>query len=468
MKMRSGIWGSRTVASIVVVLFCAHFFASCSLSAQAVQLNPANKPDVLPDIVPNKLSNEVKDKHIPARILSDRLPEKPTIAPSFTIPVGTLGFTAPGPRYLGLRNSLASLDFLGDDHLLFTFRVPGLIRRDGGPKEGENEREIQAVVLEVKTGRVEAEALWTVHDLVRYLWMLKDGHFLLRDRDGLEQGDSSLVLKPLLQFPGQVQWLEFDPEQLYMVTNSIEPSKEEIKPGQVDSPPTAAATIEVDGQNTSAPADKVVRILERSTGKVMLVSRVRSTVHLPINADGYLERLRGNGQTWLLNLTYFTGGSRVLGRVESSCSPVFDFISQSELLVTGCTAWGGTRLVALTTDGRRLWEEVATNSEVWPKNVMSPDGSRLVFETLAVSRPVNAYNPIDSADVKGQLVRIINAADGNVALEATARPSLDAGGNVALSPTGRRAAILIDGAIQVFDLPPAPVLPGPTTAPAPR
>jgi hypothetical protein len=195
---------------------------------------------------------------------------------------------------------------------------------------------------------------------------------------------------------------------------------------------------------------------------------VRSTVHLPINADGYLERLRGNGQTWLLNLTYFAGGSRVLGRVESSCSPLFDFVSQNEFLVTGCTAWGGSRLVALTTDGRRLWEEVASSPDVWPITTMSPDGSRLAFETLEVSRPVNAYSPLDSDDVKGQLVRIINAADGNVALEAAASPPLDAGGNVAFSPGGQRAAILTNGAIQVFDLPPAPALPGPPTAAAAR
>ena len=191
----------------------------------------------------------------------------------------------------------------------------------------------------------------------------------------------------------------------------------------------------------------------------MLVSRVRSTVHLPFFADGDLEWLRSHGQTWLLNLNYFTGGSHLLGRVESNCSPVFDFVSQSEFLVTACNPSGGNRLVAFTTDGRRLWDDVATSSEVWPITAMSPDGSRLAFETLAVSHPVNAFNPLDAGDVKGQLVRIIDAADGNVALEAVANPPLDTGGNVAISPSGKRTAILIDGAIQVFDLPPAPAVP---------
>jgi hypothetical protein len=46
---------------------------------------------------------------------------------------------------------------------------------------------------------------------VRYLWMLKDGHFLLRDRDALKQGDATLELKPVLRFPGPLLWLEMDP-----------------------------------------------------------------------------------------------------------------------------------------------------------------------------------------------------------------------------------------------------------------
>jgi hypothetical protein len=463
---------------IVLVLLCAHLFALWGLFsfgtvlAQSSQPNPIAQSGTLPDIVPNIATN-AKEKHAPVRILGDRLPEKPTIAPSFTIPAAALGFTAPGSIYLGFRYSMASLDFLDDDHLLFTFRVPGLIRRENGRIPGEDERQIRAVVVEIKTGRVEAEALWTVHDRTRYLWMLKDGHFLLRDRDGLEQGDSSLVLKPFLQFPGAVEWLEMDPQQQYIVTNSNEPAKLEAKPDQVNSPPTAAVNMETDAQKTSAaadpipsaPADTVVRILQRATGKVMLVSRSRSSVHLPINADGYLERLRGNGQSWMINLNFFTGGNRILGHVESNCSPEFNFVSQSEFLVSGCTAWGGTRLDAFTTDGRRLWEEDVTSSETWSITTMSPDGSRMAYETLEVSRPVNAYNPLDSKDIKGQLVRIINAADGAVALEVAASPQLDMGGNVAISPTGKTVAVLSGGAIQIFDLPPPPPVPVSPTPP---
>jgi hypothetical protein len=159
-----------------------------------------------------------------------------------------------------------------------------------------------------------------------------------------------------------------------------------------------------------------------------------------------------------VNLNYFNGGSLVLGHVNSDCAPNVDFISQRELLVTTCDNSGGHRLVAMGLDGRRLWEDYSSPQAIWPLLVMAPDGSRLVRETLAVDHAINAYSPLDAEDIKGQLVRVIDAASGKIALDAPATPALDAGGNVAIAPSGRRVAILNSGAIEVFDLPPPPPL----------
>jgi hypothetical protein len=389
----------------------------------------------------------------------DRFPNKPSLPPAFTIPVAPLGFSAPGSIYLGQQNSMASLDFLDENRLLFTFRVPGLIRRDSEESGWNVERRIHAVVLTLPAGTVQAEALWTVHDRPRYLWMLKDGHFLLRDRDILQQGDATLELKPILRFPGPLLWLGLDPTQQFLVTESREPAGTATKPGEVASPASAQANISADGQKPGGQQDVVVRILRRDSGQVMLVSRSRSTVSLPINAEGYVESLRGNGQRWVLNLKYFSGGSTILGHVDSICSPALDFVAEREVLATACAAAGGRELVALSTGGRRLWEARTSGAAVWPLLVRSPDGLRLARETLAVTHPVNAYSPIAPEDVKGQAVEVFDSANGNVALEAPASPVLDAGGNVAISPSGRRVAVLNDGAIQVFELPAAPPLP---------
>jgi hypothetical protein len=84
---------------------------------------------------------------------------------------------------------------------------------------------------------------------------------------------------------------------------------------------------------------------------------------------------------------------------------------------------------------------------------MSQDGSRLARETLTISRPVNAFSPLSFDDVTGQLVEVFDAAGGSVALKAPASPVLDGGGNVAISPSGKRVAVLNAGAIQVYELP---------------
>jgi len=419
-----------------------------------------------------------QSRPIKERVLPGAYPQKPSLPSMAKIAVEPLGFTPPGPLYLGQRNSLVSLDFMGEDRLLFTFRVPGLIHRQlkVGESDQTDERQIRAVVLHLPDGMVEAEGLWTVHDRGPYVWMLKDGHFLFRDQENLAEGDAHLDMKPLLQFPGPLLWLEVDPSEQFLVSNSSEPAAKPAKAGNVDSPATAQVTLtpsgevaegdaaggvdSASGQNgadkkeeTPSLFDNVVRILRRDGGQVLLVSRVRQLVHLPINSQGYLESLRGRGLDWALNLNFFSGGSRVLGNVESSCAPNLDFLSDKEVIATGCDTLGAHKLVAVTTEGKTLWADLNPDTAIWPLLVRSADGQRLIQETLMVNRPINSYSPLSADDIKGQLVRVFDAATGEQVFESPANPILDAGGNVALSPTSRRVAVLNGGELEVFDLP---------------
>jgi hypothetical protein len=438
---------------------------------------------------------------------------QPWQRPAFTIAVEPLGFTAAGAFYLGQRNSLASLDFLDEDRLLFTFRVPRLIRREarenetGESKTPENETEkndavqerpIRALLLALPAGTVAAEALWTVHDQARYLWMLKDGHFLLRDRNNLEQGDATLEVKPFLHFSGPLLWMEMDPGGEFLVSDSREPeavrmaeggvfnpllfSGKPDEPGRPDeqkspagsleppkTPSKAAVGVAVESQRPVVQSNVVVRILRRDSGQVILSSRAGSAVHLPINADGYLESEHARGNEWLMQLKYFRGGSTILGRVQSNCTPVFDFLSQREVLVTTCLPSGTDKLLAMTTEGRRLWEDPISKAVDWSLLVRSPDGLRLAREALVASpavksRLLSVQDQLATQlqdQIKGQQVQVLDAADGKVVLETYTTPALDAGGNVAISPSGCRVAVLNDGAIQVFDLPSPPPLPNP-------
>lgn len=371
-------------------------------------------------------------------------------APAFSIPVEPLGFYSPGPFYLGQREALVSLDFIDENRLLFTFRAPGLMRRSG---DADSQRQIRAEVIGLPRGSIEAEALWTLHDHDRYLWMLRDGHFLLRDRNVIKEGDAKLALHPLLEFPGPLLSIELDPEQHYLVTNSFEPSTVKSQQGQVESPSTADADVHADHEGDADKKDIVLRILDRSSGQVMLVSRVRGPVHIPINSGGYVEALPGPKKDWVLSFDAFSGGSSLLGNVESSCQPPVAFAAHDMLVVNACLAGNGRRLVAMSTDGRKLWEVTSPPTQIWPILVMGRDGSLMARETLAVDHSIEDFgHALGQQDVKGQLVEVFSTETGKLLLQAVADPVLDGGGNVAISPSGKRVAILNAGAIDIYEL----------------
>ncbi|HMG87166.1 MAG TPA: hypothetical protein VK574_15655 [Terracidiphilus sp.] len=380
-------------------------------------------------------------------------PEHPPSQPAaFRIPVEPLGFFAPGAIYQGQRDSLVSLDFLDEDHLLFTFHAPGLIRREGNPS-ADDERQIRAVVLALPSGTLNAEALWTLHDRGRYLWMLNDGHFLLRNQNDLQLGDASLELKPSLLFQGPLLWLELDPSQDLIATDSRELAGAKPQTGAVTSPATTSAWIASDEVKPDAQPNIVLRIVRRTTGQVMLVSRTRTTVHLPINSEGFVESLRGKGREWVLDLNYFKGGDRVIGSLDSMCAPSVEFVSNPEVLVTTCNPDNSRWMVAMSTDGKRFWNVAKPPTQIWPRLIMAPNGLRFARETLTVTHGIDTFAPLSFDDVTGQLVEVYDAITGRVELTAPASPILDGGGNVAISPSARRVAILDAGAIQVYELP---------------
>jgi len=412
---------------------------------------PAQQPFLAPPANPKKSKHDPQQKSGP----------KPSIPPTLSFPVAPLGFAPPASFYLGDRVAQVSLSFLDEDHLLFTFRVPGLIPREqaSDAQKDEQVRHIRAMVLALPTGQVTAEALWTVHDLARYLWMLKGPHFLLRDRNTILRGDAQLQLEPFLRFPGPVTNLELDPSQHLLVANTTEPPAT----GAAESTSsTAAATIVTDAESSASSRQMLLRILSMDTRAVKLFSRVNSTVHLPIDDEGYYEALRGKGSTWIISHDGFRGATSLLSQIDSICSPPLDAVAPGVVLVTSCSPGGGSRLTALTEDKRRLWETSIGPTRVWPVLAVAADSARVARATLETAHPVSASNPIDFDEVRGQNVQVYDLATGKVVLNTPASPILDAGGNFALSPSGNRAAVLNDGAIQVFDLPPAtPIPPAP-------
>lgn len=357
----------------------------------------------------------------------DVLPPTPTLTPAVSIPVGPLGFGAPGSTYLGRRYRLMSLDFLDEDRLLFSFRAPGLLERESNAVAGD--RQMRAVVLTLPDGKVASQALWNLPDRNRYLWALKDGHFLLRDREGLKIGDSNLQLKPFSALAGQFLSLQVSPTQKLAVLRSLD---------------SAEAT------------NVLIRLFQLPSGQIQKTTRATFSSELPINSEGFLETAHAKLDHWSLKLNLFAGGSRNLGDIESTCAPASDFISERVIFVTGCNASRIPKISGYSTSGALFWELETPAESIAPLLIMAPDGSRLARETFVLWKPLKPGAEVLWVNaVQGQAVRVYDAASGKLVLETPVSPVLDDGGNVAFSPSGRRIAVLNNGAIEVFDLPAA-------------
>ncbi len=409
--------------------------------------------------------------------------------PAVSIPLAPLGFAAPNIFYLGDRLAQVSLNFLDEDSLLFTFRVPGLIARERGeaadqamgvrdassPETAQEVRNIRAVVLALPSGKVTAEATWRLHDFAPYLWMLDDGRFLLRDRKELMIGDSGLRVTPFLRFPGMVKYVELDPEGERLVAQSIEPRVETHDAetqGTLGSDiasnagigatsgnvlPSSGAPIPVPRKST----ETLLRVLRMHDRSVVLSLRTESgLVHLPIDGDGYYDAERGRGLNWLITYRSFGGSEEGMQQVESTCSPALDTLAPGVVLVSACAEFGGRRLTVLTRGKKRLWDFPIAPTRVWPTLARNRDGTRLARSTLDVMHPVGPTSPLDPTDIHGQTVQVFDVATGKVALAGPTSPVLDGGGGFALSPSGKRFAVLNEGSIQVYELPAPPPLPG--------
>ena len=103
------------------------------------------------------------------------------------IPLEPMGYQAAVPEFLLAGDSVLTVDFVDHDHLLITFGVRRLMKREADSLPNDDDRTIGACLVELPSGKVLARTEWRVHDRMQYLWNLGHGRFLLRVRDRLTE-----------------------------------------------------------------------------------------------------------------------------------------------------------------------------------------------------------------------------------------------------------------------------------------
>lgn len=366
----------------------------------------------------------------------------PPLQPAIRIEVDPLGYAPPGSFYLTYRLSSAAMGFLDNDHLLFTFRVGGLLKRLPSDQLDDDDQEIRAVVLDLRTGKVVKQTEWREHDRSAYLWPYGNGKFLVRVRDSLFLTDASLEMRPFLTLSAGLRDVQVSPDRKLTVLETDEPQK------------TRPATDNTQALGTGRPVK--VMILRSGTNVEVAESHAHGAVQVPLLGDGMMDTLEGAAPgTWAVRLIPFQGGSHILAEIKTDCRPTPEAVSGSVALVVGCYLDGQDHsITAISDQGKWLWQERWANKYVWGWFSPAENGSRFVYESLQVNRPIGTFDALYPEDIQAQLAGVYDTMTGDLVLVKDASPVLTAGQNVALSADGMRFAILRDGAIEIYDLPP--------------
>lgn len=365
------------------------------------------------------------------------------------IEVAPLGYVAPGAFYLTYRLSSTTLHFIDDDHLLFTFRVGGLLRRVPSDQPDDDDQQIRAMVLEAHSGKVVRQTEWRMHDRTQYLWPFPDGRFVVRVRDELYLTNESLDLTPYLFFDTALRDIQVSPDRRMLLIERDDSSKPASVPSLGDSP--------------LRNGHVKIEVVTAGTRNATIVTEADSAVKVPVMDDGILDVMEGGQMgTYAVRDLPFTGKPKVIAEVKSNCRPSVEPVSARVALVVGCYLEGDDRPVdAISLDGRDLWRDRWENKYIWGWFTFAQNGSRFAYESVEVTHPVSAFDALDDSDIAGQMVGVYDTESGKLVLVRDASPVLTAGQNVALSPDGMHFAVLRNGAIELYDLPPVSSTPPP-------
>ena len=160
--------------------------------------------------------------------------------PKFSIPLDPLAILPSADRDMSTP-PFTTVNFVDNQHLLVSYTVHRLMKRLPDEPPDDDDRTVEAVLLEIPSGNVLATTEWRLHDRSRYLWDMGHGHFLLRIRDtfttiaplaNLKHGHA-FEEKPFLKVTQRrVAVIQFSPDADFMTleTEPIPPPEPEPRP----------------------------------------------------------------------------------------------------------------------------------------------------------------------------------------------------------------------------------------------
>jgi hypothetical protein len=359
--------------------------------------------------------------------------------------------------------AIATLDFIDNSRVLLTFVERPLMKREADPNEtgivvpvsnsrARDDRMVRAEVVDMSTGKAVQQQDWRVYDRESYLVPLGGGHFLLRQGGTLSivdselrrhrQGDFSVPVVRMQAGTDSGILLVETEHEVHTPEQHAEMAHEELLH---DIHPAAE---EADAYGWKLP------LTDSGHSAPLFHALLPRAGALSGNAEGLVE-LSPAGRGFEIYFHPFApdGKKRMLLKVASDCRPATQMLRQDIAMVTACKGDGGEDFgVSLT--GMLLWSH-ATVTGMLPDVVASESGNRFAVQSVgALPGPMTAV-PAEQDFAQG-LVQVFDVDSGERVFATVLAPLYSAFHTVALSPDGMKLAVLRQGALEIYALPPMP------------
>jgi len=369
--------------------------------------------------------------------------------PPLRIPLEPMGYQATLPDFLLAGDSALTVDFVDRDHLLITFGVRRLMKREADSMPNDDDRTIAACLVELPSGKVLARTEWRVHDRLQYLWSLGYGRFLLRVRDRLTEiapiaaanTNEAFQEIPLLHIDRHIVAILVSSDSDLLTVYTVKHPEGGADKVEVsfDGPVEDAAPVQVNFYRLAHTSDGADGLQVTYAGAV----RTREAASLPMTTGGFLDVLNGGRGTWLFNFDEHAGKVNELLAFDTSCFPRSTFVDRSEFVVFGCRGSDEKQdFAGFNLKGDEMWQMNFLDTQVNPTFSFAPAAGRFALGRTLVSSLIDMDSPLPASVVTGQEVRVYQSYNGKQLFKIDLTPVQRAGQNFALSADGMRLAVV--------------------------
>jgi hypothetical protein len=392
-----------------------------------------------------------------APLLASRNPD-----PALRIPLEPLGFLPISNQFLLAGSSMYTIHYVDNKHLLLTYSTHKLLKRLPNEPPEDQDRYVEAVLLDLPSGHILGRTQWRLHDHGQYLWSLGRGRFLLRVRDTLTTFAPIANLpagepfreRPFLTTDGHIGAVLVSPEADLLILETTPPAQESNSLPSVSGPALPASQQQADPTPIQINLFRLFS-LTGPTDQVDLryagVSHARSVGRIPATAEGYLAIIDQGRQHWAFDFNSYAGKTSELSPFDSSCRPTPIFVSRSEFIAFGCHSNNTFQVIgAFNMRGEEMWEQTVLDSYFAPSFAFAPSTGRFALSRIISHAQSEMLIP---ELIGGQSVVVYQTDSGKQILRVDLLPVQRAGQNFSLSPDGMDLAIIRGDAIEVYQLP---------------